>query len=108
MYCPKCSGEMGMRDVRCPHCGYDFNEIAKDAGERRAGFAYSWFAYFVLVLAIVVVVIGCLGLASYLIIAPLFSDHMRSDDWLGGAMRLFAGLVLLVVLLRVFDVRPRT
>ena len=22
--CPKCSGEMGLKQAVCPHCGYDF------------------------------------------------------------------------------------
>jgi hypothetical protein len=23
-FCPKCKGTMGLKDPRCPHCGYDF------------------------------------------------------------------------------------
>ena len=23
-FCPKCNGAMGLRDAKCPHCGYDF------------------------------------------------------------------------------------
>ena len=23
-FCPKCNGQMGQMDAKCPHCGYDF------------------------------------------------------------------------------------
>jgi hypothetical protein len=28
-FCPKCGGSLGLKDVICPHCGYDFPPPAK-------------------------------------------------------------------------------
>jgi hypothetical protein len=106
MYCPECGGEMGMREVKCPHCGYDFPSVTSN--ERRPIlFAYSSFAYVVLALAIVGLSVACLGFVAYAVVMVFSSHRMYSHDWLDWTVRFFATLVALVVVLRVFDIRPR-
>lgn len=105
MYCPKCNGEMGMRDVKCSHCGYDFQPAESES--ERLGFAYSAFAYVVLALAIVGAILTCAGTLIAGIYWALDSRYRSWDDWLSFAFALFSGLVLLIVLMRVYDMKPR-
>lgn len=107
MFCPKCNGQMEMRDVRCPHCGYDFPSATPEREKRPILFAYSSFAYVVLAIAIVVLVIACLGFGVYAVVMVVAPHRMRSPDWLDWAVRFFATMVALIVVMRVFDMRPR-
>lgn len=107
MFCPKCNGQMEMRDVRCPHCGYDFPSATPEREKRPILFAYSAFAYVVLAVAIIVLALTAVVMAAYGVAVVATSKFMRSDDWLEWAGGLFATLVMLIVVLRVYDMNPR-
>ena len=60
-FCPQCTGEMGMLDTVCPHCGHDFSP---EPSIRRTGFAHSRFANVILTLAAIVSVVAAIGVAG--------------------------------------------
>jgi hypothetical protein len=106
VHCPKCNGEMGMRDVKCAQCGYDFPATRMQTGDN-AGLAYSGISYIILALAIIVLMLAIFGTAIAGIYWAIDVRSQRWDDWIkmGGAA-LFE-LSMLVVLLRVYDMEPR-
>jgi uncharacterized protein YqhQ len=106
MFCPKCNGEMGMRDVRCPHCGYDFAPRDKELAEKGGGFAYSAIAYVALALAIVGVMISLAFGVIFAVVLMFSSRYIHWTDWMQFALSMFSGFVLLIVLLRVFGMKP--
>lgn len=69
-FCPKCNGQMDLRDAKCPHCGYDFPTTQPGADLLSV---WAWFALIaVCVVAIVfdfdqwleiAVIVLCLGFA---------------------------------------------
>ncbi len=111
MYCPKCNGEMGMRDARCPHCGYAFDAIGSYVPPRGDGFAYSPFANFALAVGIVAAVIACVAITIGGPLALLASLREPFFDMLVNAFVVTVSFMLcfsnLIVLLRVYEMKPR-
>lgn len=109
-HCPKCGGEMGMRDVRCPHCGYAFDSIPNSISGRRSGFAYSSLASFILALGTVVVALGAImSVIAVFVVGVLAIASPRIDlfDWLRTLAGALVNAVVLIVLLRVGDLQSR-
>ena len=61
-FCPKCNGAMGLKDAKCPHCGYDFPPPAERS------FLPLWA---VVAMVALVVVVNQLGFGLWLDIAML-------------------------------------
>jgi hypothetical protein len=99
---------MGMRDVRCPHCGYDFAPSDKETTGKSGGFAYSPIAYIALALAIVGVIFTLAFGVIAAVVTAFSSTYMRWTDWMQVALSLFSGFVLLIVLLRVYGMKPNS
>jgi hypothetical protein len=97
-YCPKCNGEMGTMTSSCPNCGYDFSP---ERQIRRAGFANSRVADFVLTLGAIAAAIGSVFTAVASASAVLHGDLFAG--LIGGPLILFFLLAAMVVFLRMQD-----
>ena len=98
--CPKCSAAMGAMDVACPACGYDFPE---DPVPRREGFAYSSFADVALIISMVAAGLGCAAALFFAVVSLLMGSFR---DSFVGFIAFFGQLGMLIVFMRVSDLKP--
>ena len=96
-YCPKCNGEMPSSAIICPHCQYDFSNVA--AAVPQVGFAYSPLADVALIISMLAAALGCCG-AVYFTIVSLCFGQLISGLFIGPVV-FFLQLGMLVVFLRV-------
>ncbi len=99
-YCPKCNGQMGSADPRCPHCGYDF-PLREPKRPLFAGF--SLFADVVLILG---AVIAGLGFVAALVAACLALAGGQPGSALPMLMLAILLLALVIVFMRVQRLEP--
>ena len=100
-HCPECKGEMGQRDVVCPHCGYDFQREL-DAAHRRPGWAYSVWADTALMVGAVVATFACIASACYSLAMVLQCQFFQG--LVQGPVGFLLCLAMLVVFVRIQDV----
>jgi hypothetical protein len=101
-YCPKCKGEMGVRDVVCPHCGYDFPPpppSESDPTLARSGIAYSALAGLALAIGEFVAGLACI-LATVSAVAEILRGHLM-EGLVRDPITAFLSLAMLVVFIRV-------
>jgi hypothetical protein len=105
-FCTRCKGEIDPLAVECPRCGWDFAENPGPPVHRGLGstFVYSPLAEAALVVGQLVAGLGCVLALGGTIVALI------SGNWLAalvqGPLTFFVLLALLVVFLRVQDLRP--
>ena len=97
-YCPQCRGEMGERDVVCPHCGYDFPPRPDRTAIRR-GIEYSIWADIALMIGAVVAGLGCLCCIIGSVMAIFLNQLMHG--FVVGPIAAFLFLAMLVVFVRI-------
>lgn len=96
-YCPKCNGEMPANAITCPHCQYDFSDVATPITP--VGFAYSPLADVALIISMLAAALGCCGAIYFTIISLCFGQLM--SGLFVGPVAFFLQLGMLVVFLRV-------
>jgi hypothetical protein len=98
-FCPFCKGEMGVTELVCPHCGFDFPE-ATGSPMRATGFAYSPLADTALTISMIAAGLGCIVAVLAVVVSLL---QFQLVNTVLSVVAFFLQLGMLVVFLRVSD-----